>query len=77
MIEFKKNNIEITRPIEIVHYVKTKREAIGLSQTTLSLISKVDRSWLNRFENYKIDNPNFEMVMKLLEALQIKMAINT
>jgi transcriptional regulator with XRE-family HTH domain len=66
---------EIIEIRDIAILIKEKRIKIGLSQSTLSLISEVDRSWINRYENHKIERPNLETVMKLLDALQIKLIL--
>jgi transcriptional regulator with XRE-family HTH domain len=66
---------EIIEIGDIAILIKEKRIKIGLSQSTLSLLAEVDRSWINRYENHKIARPNLETVMKLLDALQIKLIL--
>tara|TARA_B100001179_G_C18288271_1_gene274155 strand:- start:304 stop:552 length:249 start_codon:yes stop_codon:yes gene_type:complete len=71
-VEIKESKTEYMQKVAAL--IKARREELGVSQLTLSMLSGVDQGHISRFERGAKEGTSFGLIIKLFKALKIKFA---
>jgi transcriptional regulator with XRE-family HTH domain len=67
---------QIDNIYEIAEFVKQVRLDKNLTQTDVAILTGVERAWINRLENGKIEGVTLLTLYKLIHGLKYKLLFN-